>query len=144
MRSKVWLIRALVVVVLGLVGSGCATPIAYAPNDRLLEQMSYEDASQELRDNLHKVHAPNIAKIEFTPESVTYGGIGAFTVPFTHKIWFKQVGSVEVYTNGTAHVLDAAGNTTHNLKYYTQEDASRLADLLMSFRNWAQSGGSAQ
>ena len=133
-------LQCLVLVFLVGIGStGCASMIDYHPNERAVQTLGLPEAWQRFRAVMLRAVNPQIQAVQLTDDGIVYLGIRLLPMfvqaPAGRLMAFVNISGVDVYANHTVYVKGAVGQATDIFVLASDQDAKAFADLLMSFRS---------
>jgi len=132
--------------------SGCASPVAYRPNEAALDGMTRDQREQMFVETLSRAAKPPILQVWIDDASYGYDsaqtvrdGFG-LPVGYTGRrriVFFANVRELQLYDNGAVFVVDTTGRTVDKIRFAYPDDAQRMIDLIASYRARRYAGASA-
>lgn len=129
-RSHV--LRRLLLWLMSVSLAGCIQPVAYKPNPTLLQQLSRDEATDELQRVMLRAISPQVDEIRVTPDVLHYR-LSLF--PGAGRLYFGKIQRLEVFVNHTVLVRAYGNVVLAKMVFPTADDAVLFADLLLSFRD---------
>jgi hypothetical protein len=144
--SKAWL-AALTAAV-----AACSVPVAYQPNDGVLEGMRSDQREQTFAEALSRARKPRIVQVWIDDSSYGYDsgvairdgfGIPVGYAPRRRVVYFANVGELRLYDNNAVFVFDTTGRLVDKLQFGYRDDAQRMIDLMAAYRAQRYAGASS-
>lgn len=132
--------------------SGCAAPVAYRPNEAVLDGMTPDQREQMFVETLSRAAKPRILQVWIDDASYGYDSPQAirdgFGVPVGYTgrrriVFFANVRELQLYDNGAVFVVDTTGRTVDKIRFAYPDDAQRMIDLIAAYRARRFAGASA-
>jgi len=132
--------------------AGCAVPVAYQPNDGVLEGMTRDQREQLFAETLSRALKPPIYQVWIDDSSYGYDSAVAlrsgFGVPVGYTgrrriVYFANVRELRLYDNNAVVVVDTRGRVVDKIRFAYRDDAARMADLIASYRAQRYAGAAS-
>jgi hypothetical protein len=141
---------SLLALAVGLVA--CSVPVAYQPDEGVLEGMRSDQREQLFAETLSRALKPRIAQVWIDDSSYGYDGAVAvrdgFGIPIGYGarrriVYFGNVRELRLYDNNAVFVFDVSGRLVDKLQFGYREDAQRMIDLIAAYRARRYAGAAA-
>ncbi len=140
----------LIALVAGLVA--CSVPVAYQPDDGVLEGMRADQREQLFAETLNRALKPRIGQVWVDDSSYGYDtsiavrdgfGIPVGYAPRRRIVYFANVRELRLYDNDAVFVFDVTGRLVDKLRFGYREDAQRMIDLIAAYRAQRYAGAAS-
>jgi hypothetical protein len=139
-------------VVLFAVLVGCSSPVAYRPDDAVLEGMRSDQREQLFAETLSRALKPRIGQVWIDDSSYGYDsavalrdgfGIPVAYAPRRRIVYFANVGELRLYDNDAVFVFDTSGRLVDKLQFGSRDDGQRMIDLIAAYRAQRYAGAAS-
>ncbi len=142
MVGGAWL-AAMVGGIIGVLSSGCVAVINYQPQEKLIDEIGFEEGGRRLQEVMTRASAPRITSANVAEDFFTYimqqpilgpYGIHMGYNPIPMQIFYVNIGRLEIYENHYVFLRAADDSIISQVLFATDQDAKTYADLVMSLR----------
>ncbi|MBI4586671.1 MAG: hypothetical protein HY717_21880 [Planctomycetes bacterium] len=129
--------------VFSALSGGCVAVIDYQPQEKMVDELGFEEAGKRLQEVMTRASAPRINAVNVAEDFFNYHWqqpiIGPYGVhmgytPSFMQIFYANIARLEIYENHYIFLRAPDDAIISQILFATDQDAKIYADLVMSFR----------